>query len=233
MRQYELTYLISDEVKESDLNKVTGKVGGYISELGGKVTKEEIWGRRKLAYPIQKQEFATYVTLLLNLTGDKVQPLERSLKLDTTVIRHLLIIKDYGKDELALTTDEIAKTEDIEKVIGGERSFEAIEGETEESYDLHSRRKEDQTKEENPSKEIEEKVVTEEASVETEEVVEPVVEPESAEEEKVKEEPKAKKTTKKQKAEETAKPEEAEAKKEADRLSKLDKELDEILGDDL
>ena len=63
MRKYELTYLISDNVPESDLNKVTGKINGYVTSLTGKILKEEIWGRRKLAYPIKKQDFATYVTI--------------------------------------------------------------------------------------------------------------------------------------------------------------------------
>ena len=63
MRQYELTYLVSDNVSESEITKVTGKIGGYISDEGGKVLKEESWGRRKLAYPINKQLFATYIYL--------------------------------------------------------------------------------------------------------------------------------------------------------------------------
>lgn len=233
MRQYELTYLISDRVPEGELNKVTGKVGGYISELGGKVTKEEIWGRRKLAYPIAKQDFATYVTLLFDLDGSKVTSLERSLKLSSKVIRHLLIIKDYGSEELSLSAEEIVQTEEIEEVIGGERSFEAVEGETEESYDLHSKKKD--------SDEEEAEEVKEESKEEAEEIAEKeetVVEEKTEEvkEEKEKAPVKEKRTKKAEKSEEKVKEESAEeknAKKEAERLSKLDEELDQILGDDL
>jgi small subunit ribosomal protein S6 len=228
MRQYELTYLISDEVPEGDLNKITGKVGGFITELGGKVTKEEIWGRRKLAYPINKQGFATYVTLLFNLDGSKVTPLERSLKLYSKAIRHLLIIKDYGKEELGLDTEEIVENEDIKEVIGGERSFEAVLGKTGESIDLHSKRKEE--KEEEEKKEVEE--TAEEAVAEETKEKETIAVPEEKVKEETEEEAKEEKKAVK-KAAKDKKTKEEKAEKEAERLSKLDEELDQILGDDL
>lgn len=145
MRKYELTYLISDSVPEKDLNKVTGIVSGFISELGGKVDKEDIWGRRKLAYPIKKQEFATYVTLFFGLPAEKVIEFERDMHATTTILRHLLIVKEYGSEAITLTADEIAETGDIEDVVGGEKSFEAIEGETEDSRTLMAKREQEVT----------------------------------------------------------------------------------------
>lgn len=143
MRQYELTYLVSDNVSESDITKVTGKIGGYVSDEGGKVLKEESWGRRKLAYPINKQLFATYITTSFELEPDKLRSLEREIKHENDVIRHLLIVKEFGKEALTLTAEDIAATEEIEKVVGGEKSFEAVLGETEESKDLMAVRGED------------------------------------------------------------------------------------------
>lgn len=143
MRQYELTYLVSDNVSESDITKVTGKIGGYISDEGGKVLKEESWGRRKLAYPINKQLFATYITTSFELAPDKLRSLEREIKHENDVIRHLLIVLKSEKKALILTAEDIAATEEIEKVVGGEKSFEAILGETEESKDLMAVRGED------------------------------------------------------------------------------------------
>jgi small subunit ribosomal protein S6 len=148
MREYELTYLISDNVPEADLNKVTGKVGGYVSSLGGKILKEEIWGRRKLAYPIKKQEFATYVTLNFSLPAEKANELEHNIFLSSKIIRHLMIVQDYGTEELTLSAEDVAETEEITKVIGGEKSFEAVVGETEESKELMAVRGEEPEAEE-------------------------------------------------------------------------------------
>ena len=94
MRQYELTYLISDNVPESDLNKVTGKVGGYVTSGSGKILKEEIWGRRKLAYPIKKQDFATYVTLNFEMPAEKVNEFEHNIFMSSKIVRHLMIVQD-------------------------------------------------------------------------------------------------------------------------------------------
>ena len=71
MRQYEMTYLISDKVNDSDLTAATGKINAIITNHGGKILGEDNWGRRKLAYPIAKQEFATYITLNFSLSPEK------------------------------------------------------------------------------------------------------------------------------------------------------------------
>lgn len=140
MRKYELTYLVSDDVPESDLNKVTGKVAGIVEELGGKIAKEDIWGRRKLAYPIKKQDFATYVTIYLDLPAERAIEFEKDLRHIDGIVRQLMTVKDYGAEELTLTAEEVAETKEIEEVIGGEKSFEAVEGETEESRRLMAKR---------------------------------------------------------------------------------------------
>jgi len=151
MRQYELTYLISDKVGDNDLTAATGKINGIIAHHGGKVLGEDNWGRRKLAYPINKQEFATYVTLDIELEPEELIKINRELRLSKEIIRSLVIVKDYGKEELKLTADEVAETQDIEEVIGGERSFEAVEGETEESYALMAKRDDDKGDEDETS----------------------------------------------------------------------------------
>lgn len=143
MRQYEMTYLLSDKVNDNEITAATGKINGIITGRKGKVLGEENWGRRKLAYPIAKQDFATYITLNFELEPDQLAKVIRDLRLSKEVIRHLIVVKDYGKEELKLSADEIAETEEIEEVVGGEKSFEAIEGETEQSYELMAKREED------------------------------------------------------------------------------------------
>ena len=230
MRQYELTYLISDNVPESDLNKVTGKVLGYIKDAGGKLLKEEIWGRRKLAYPIEKLEFATYITVNFDLPSDKAKEFEHNIVMTRKIIRHLMIVKDFGSEELTLTAEDIAETKEIEKVVGGEKSFEAVLGETEESKDLMSVRGDatpEMDHEQNEPRKEEDKqkkeAIDEQPEIEEADEVKEV----EAIDEQVKD---IEKSPKKKAAPKKAKKSED---NEADRLSKLDKELDDILGEDL
>jgi len=212
MRKYEMTYLISDEVEEGNLNKVTGKIAGYIADAEGKIKKEDVWGRRKLAYPIKKEDFATYVTINFELPQDKVKGLEEDIKHTKGILRHMMIVRDYGDEIITLTKDEIANTEDIEKVVGGEKSFEAIEGETDESKDLMAKREEKEEKETTEQVEDKSKDVVEEKTPEKAEKIE-------------KKAPEKKKTA-------TAK-KDKDSNEEVERLSKLNEELDDILKDEL
>lgn len=135
MRKYELTYLVSDEVLEKDLKTITDRVAGFVADEGGKVSKEEAWGRRKLTYPIKKQTFATYITLWFELPKDKITDIEHELRVHPQIIRHLIVAKIAKAEELVVTKEDIVGTEDVEKVLG-EKSFEVVEGETEGSRDL-------------------------------------------------------------------------------------------------
>jgi small subunit ribosomal protein S6 len=251
LRKYELTYLVSDEIPEKDLNKVTGKVTGFVDELGGKATKEDIWGRRKLIYPIKKQDFATYVTLYFDLPADKAIEFEKDLRHIDGILRQLMIVKETGPEALTLTAAEIADTEDIQEVIGGEKSFEAIKGQTEESRDLMSKREdsEDRAEAETEQPIVEEEIkVTETQEVETpaetvekEEVKVPVKKkavPKKAviKEEKPAEKPKTEKVEEKAEKKVVKKAKASSDKKvsdEVERLSKLNEELDDILSDEL
>ncbi len=230
MRKYELTYLVSDSVPEKDLNKATGTVSGLISELGGKVDKEDIWGRRKLAYPIKKQDFATYVTLFFSLDASKCKEFERELHLNTSIIRQLLIVKELGSEKISLTSDEIAETKEIEEVIGGEKSFEAVEGMTEESRDLMAKRDDAEAEKEEAAVERE----TEEVKEETTEAVEEVkVEEATPETVETKEEIVEKPKTIKEKKPAAPKKKVEKVEDESERLSKLNDQLDDILKDEL
>jgi small subunit ribosomal protein S6 len=233
MRQYELTYLISDLVPESDLNKVTGKIGGYISSLDGKTIKEEIWGRRKLAYPIKKQDFATYVTVIFELPADKAKELEHNINLTSKIIRHLMIIQKAEAETLSLTREDIAETKEIEEAVGGEKSFEMVEGETKESRDLMAVRGEEELKMDHamPAGRQEQNGPLNEEK-ETEEEVTPTILKEDVEVPTKSVGKKISEKVKPAKAEKAKKPAKKEA-NEADRLSMLDKELDDILGDEI
>ncbi|MCX6808498.1 MAG: 30S ribosomal protein S6 [Candidatus Berkelbacteria bacterium] len=222
MRKYELTYLVSDEVPESELNKVTTKVTGFVTELKGQVDKEEVWGRRKLAYPIKKQDFATYVTIYFSLDALKVKEFDHEMRLNQQIVRHLLLVKDYGTEQITLSPDEIVATEEIAEIIGQEKAAELIEEPVIVSDNIPEKEeaKETETEEVESEPKVEEK--TEE---EVQEVEGPAVEEETVE---VKEEEKPEAEIVKPK-----KAKKAEVSDEAERLSKLNEELDDILKDEL
>lgn len=224
MREYELTYLVSDEVLEKDLKKITDRVVGIISDVGGKVSKEEAWGRRKLTYPIKKQNFATYVSVWFELPKEKIVDIEHEFRVHPQIIRHLIVVKVAKGEKLAVTKEDIVGTEDVKKVLG-EKSFEIVEGETEASKDLMAVRETPvEDKEEKETKD-DEKIETESVREKKSELIEKLKKATKPKIEKPVEEPQVK-------ADQPI-AEEKEKEDEADRIKKLDEKLDELLKDDL
>jgi len=91
VRSYELVFIVHPEVDEDGLTAVTEKVEGLIKRNGGKVTRIEPWGLRRLAYPIQKQWDGQYVLVRLELESQSVVGLEHDLGLTEQIMRHLVV----------------------------------------------------------------------------------------------------------------------------------------------
>jgi small subunit ribosomal protein S6 len=90
---YEIAVLF-DPGLEIDLDKASGKVEKIIAEAGGKITNTDNWGKRKLAYPIIKNDFALYVFYTVELPGEAVQQVEQTLNITDEVIRFLITRPD-------------------------------------------------------------------------------------------------------------------------------------------
>ena len=90
MQEYELTVLIHPDL-ESDLEKPLKKLRELIKTTGGKITKEDIWGKKKLAYPIRKENFAVYVGLDVELPPEAPLKISNSLNITDEILRYLLV----------------------------------------------------------------------------------------------------------------------------------------------
>lgn len=93
-RPYEVTFIVRPDVDETGFTGVIDKVKGWIAASGGSVSKTDIWGRRRLAYPIKKMTEGQYVLLLADLPAQSLAGLERDLRLSEEILRFLLIRAD-------------------------------------------------------------------------------------------------------------------------------------------
>ncbi len=91
MRNYEFIYIVSPEVEEEDLEGVTEKVGQMIADGGGQVLRVDLWGRRRLAYPIRKFHEGYYMVSQIQLEPGAISELGAKLGLTEEVLRHLLV----------------------------------------------------------------------------------------------------------------------------------------------
>ncbi|QTX33148.1 30S ribosomal protein S6 [Aminithiophilus ramosus] len=92
MRPYELMVLLKPEIED---HKATVEVlGEVVRGLGGEIAKVDIWGKRRLAYPIDKIVDGFYTLYTLDMDPTQVQELDRLLKLRDDVIRHIVVRLD-------------------------------------------------------------------------------------------------------------------------------------------
>lgn len=87
MRQYEVMVILDPNLDERTVGPNLDKMLGVISQQGGKVDKVDIWGRRRLAYEIAKQNEGIYAVVDLTAEPDTVSELDRQLGLNESVLR--------------------------------------------------------------------------------------------------------------------------------------------------
>lgn len=93
MKEYELTVLIHPDL-ESDLERPLGKVRDIIKNAGGEIIREDNWGKKKLAYKINREDFAVYVYMDVKLPADAPLKISNTLNITDEVIRYLLALVD-------------------------------------------------------------------------------------------------------------------------------------------
>lgn len=108
--QYEVAVLYHPDL-EVDLTKAEERVTKIITDNKGTITATDNWGKRKLMYPIKKQEHAIYVFYTVEMPGESVKKVEATLNITDEVIRYLITKPDLK----AIAKAEAAKAEKAEK----------------------------------------------------------------------------------------------------------------------
>lgn len=102
MRRYELALVASCEIPEPEHDKLITAFEELIAERGGVVHKVDRWGRRKLAYPINKLTEGNYTFILFDAEPEVERELLRRLRLSDRFLRYLVVRADHER----VPTDE-------------------------------------------------------------------------------------------------------------------------------
>ena len=94
MRTYEVAFIAAPNTADDDLSKLNSQIEQIAADRGGKVTKVDTWGRRKLAYRIGKFDEGVYTFVYLEGSGQEIAEIERRLRVTDFVIRHLTVRTD-------------------------------------------------------------------------------------------------------------------------------------------
>jgi small subunit ribosomal protein S6 len=92
LRDYELMYIVRPTVAEDELPASIERVDSLITGLGGEVAENNPWGKRRMAYPIDKFEEGYYIVSKIRMEPERTRDLESQLAISEDVIRHILVV---------------------------------------------------------------------------------------------------------------------------------------------
>ena len=107
MNPYELLLIITPDYDESEAEALTNQVKGII-EKGGALLKVDPWGKKRLAYPIQKRSEGYYVLYIFESAPSFVAELNQSLRVIETILRYMVV--QYEDDINKLRSELAAET---------------------------------------------------------------------------------------------------------------------------
>src|ERR687895_2364655 len=103
VRRYELMLLLSPDLEDDKLQAAVEKVTRAIVNAGGSLSKVSPWGKRRLAYDINRHREASYFLIHFDIEPAQVREIERGMLISEEILRHLVtVLEDRGPiDELA------------------------------------------------------------------------------------------------------------------------------------
>ena len=95
MRDYEIVYIFDSALDRSVIDQKLERFNGLATgDGGGEIIAVEHWGKRQLAYPIDKHDTGYYVVVQFRAEPDNLSDFERAIKLDESVLRHLVVLSE-------------------------------------------------------------------------------------------------------------------------------------------
>ena len=114
LRQYELMIILDPEIEERTVAPSLDKYLTVVTTEGGSVDKVDIWGRRRLAYEIQKKSEGIYAVINFTATPATSKELDRQLGLNEVVLRTKTLRVEAARAAAAAAADEAATDESVE-----------------------------------------------------------------------------------------------------------------------
>lgn len=116
MRQYELVVLLHPDL-EIDADTPIAKIEKLVEQAKGKIVKRDNWGKKRLAYRVNKLDFAVYVYFEISIEPAGVAQLDNTLRLSEEILRHLIVAHEVP----SVRPEKKAKTDKQPAAVGEEK----------------------------------------------------------------------------------------------------------------
>ena len=106
MRHYEIVYLVHPDQSEQ-VNAMADRYKGVVEQGGGTVHRYEDWGRRQLAYPINKIHKAHYIMMNVEVGQETLDEIENLFRFNDAIIRNLVLKMKNAETEPSIMMKEV------------------------------------------------------------------------------------------------------------------------------
>src|SRR5918912_2694925 len=96
-RVYEVVFIVDPDTQEEEMTKLTQNLSAVVTDQGGTVTRNEVMGRRQLAYRIGRKNEGVYVLFEVEGTGSEIAELERRMRVNDAILRYLTVRVDEDR----------------------------------------------------------------------------------------------------------------------------------------
>ena len=126
MRYYEIIYIVNPNLENEVLDKTMVEIGKELEKTKSKLINHRVWGKKRLAYPIEKQKYGSFI--LMQFEGDdqsKMVDFDTWMKLNNSVLRHIIVglndkpdvyveehKKEIGVDKVTTSSETVSKAVD-------------------------------------------------------------------------------------------------------------------------
>ncbi len=125
---YETTYITRSDLSDDGLKTLNERVKAIIANYGGEIVMNEDWGKKKMAYPIEKESRGHYTYVVYTGKGEVVHEIERNLRIHDNIMRFLTVNleKEFDAGKFTKRREEMkeaAKKRDAEREARREERF--------------------------------------------------------------------------------------------------------------
>jgi small subunit ribosomal protein S6 len=129
VRRYELMLVFRPDAPDERLSAIIDRTTRQITADGGQIVKVAPWGRRRLAYPIDRQREGSYHIIVFEAPAPAIAEVERSLLITEEVLRHLVVRQERPAKAARAEGDELPPAEDEVEVDDGRERIDESESE--------------------------------------------------------------------------------------------------------
>ncbi|MFH1509120.1 MAG: 30S ribosomal protein S6 [bacterium] len=116
MNKYEVVAIVKPSLSEDEAKAVQSRLSKQLSDEGAEISSDEFWGKKKMVYPIKKDDHGYYFLLKFSAEANIIKKVEEEWRRDNDVIRHLVVRldKELTPSEGKLDLDDVDKKVKVE-----------------------------------------------------------------------------------------------------------------------